>query len=300
MEYKRKYEDLKKYESKQNKNNKNRIDYISKISKIVECDWIALNDKKVLIEAYKILTDSNKEVVFHDQESFSKMTYYKIILKYIDYNVEYRIYLNTDYIWRRIINNQQIVEPAPAESVTTENPNKNQIMHKRPRNDTEKQLPKLKSKHRGVTWNKERRAWMAYIHDGIKQKHIGYYDNEDSAAEAVKNAYCDIGPIVKRPNNFGNGPFQAETATATAQMITPSPTNWKNPDGRQVKIGYAMQFAPHTQDSSSQMFSPPKFISNDVTQLKKIYEKLYEKSPPNRFTNDIEWLKKHINLKTKK
>ena len=41
---------------------------------------------------------------------------------------------------------------------------------------------------RGVTWNKKRKKWVAFITHNNQSKHLGYFENKESAAQARKNA----------------------------------------------------------------------------------------------------------------
>ena len=43
------------------------------------------------------------------------------------------------------------------------------------------------SMHKGVSWNKNSKKWRAYIFIDKKEKHLGYFINEQQAINAVKN-----------------------------------------------------------------------------------------------------------------
>ncbi len=44
------------------------------------------------------------------------------------------------------------------------------------------------SGHKGVSWNKTRRKWSAYIKSGGKLSHLGYFSDKNDAADAYKEA----------------------------------------------------------------------------------------------------------------
>ena len=47
------------------------------------------------------------------------------------------------------------------------------------------------SKYKGVTWNKKSNKWRSNIQLGNKNKHLGYFANEDDAAKAYNQAVLD-------------------------------------------------------------------------------------------------------------
>lgn len=49
-----------------------------------------------------------------------------------------------------------------------------------------------KSKYKGVYWFKRDSKWQAQLQVGDKKQHIGYFDNEEDAAEAYKRAASEI------------------------------------------------------------------------------------------------------------
>ena len=57
----------------------------------------------------------------------------------------------------------------------------------------EKKIPSNnKSGIKGVSWNKQRQAWKAYISINKKIKHLGYYTNLDDAQEARYKAEASL------------------------------------------------------------------------------------------------------------
>jgi len=48
------------------------------------------------------------------------------------------------------------------------------------------------SKYKGVCWDKKNNKWRARIKINGKQKHLGYFDNEEEACEAYKKKYEEI------------------------------------------------------------------------------------------------------------
>jgi len=52
--------------------------------------------------------------------------------------------------------------------------------------------PKITSKHRGVCWYKRTKKWVVQTKVNGKRVHVGYFDDEEKAAEAYKNAVQGI------------------------------------------------------------------------------------------------------------
>ena len=52
------------------------------------------------------------------------------------------------------------------------------------------------SKYPGVSWNKRENKWRSYIRIGDKQKHLGYFKDEDKAFQAYKNALSNLGEVL--------------------------------------------------------------------------------------------------------
>mgnify|MGYP002051578213 FL=1 len=52
------------------------------------------------------------------------------------------------------------------------------------------------------TWNESKRRWQAYYKDANgKRRHIGYFDDQESAAHAVNSAIRRAGLVGKRRTN---------------------------------------------------------------------------------------------------
>jgi len=52
--------------------------------------------------------------------------------------------------------------------------------------------PRITSKHRGVCWYKRTKKWVVQTKVNGKRVHVGYFDDEEKAAEAYKNAVQGI------------------------------------------------------------------------------------------------------------
>lgn len=52
--------------------------------------------------------------------------------------------------------------------------------------------PKITSKHRGVCWYKRTKKWVVQTKVNGKRVHVGYFDDEEKAAEAYKKAVQGI------------------------------------------------------------------------------------------------------------
>lgn len=53
-----------------------------------------------------------------------------------------------------------------------------------------------RSGHRGVCWDKALKRWKAYLRDGKRQHHLGYFDTAQEAAEMRKRAEASFrGPF---------------------------------------------------------------------------------------------------------
>ena len=77
------------------------------------------------------------------------------------------------------------------------NPSNNRIENLRRINNSQnlKNRNKFKncsSKFKGVSWHKSTNKWKAYISIAGKLKHLGYFTNEEEAAEAYKKKYNEI------------------------------------------------------------------------------------------------------------
>ena len=86
------------------------------------------------------------------------------------------------------------------------------------------------SRHRGVSWNKKKKRWEAQITINWKNRHIGYFADEDAAAAAYTTACQEIGrlprllnPKEKQKNKFWHDLIQN----------TLSSTKTRNARGRQ-------------------------------------------------------------------
>lgn len=64
------------------------------------------------------------------------------------------------------------------------------------------------SKYRGVSWNRRRDAWRAKITVDRRDIHLGFFEDEDAAAQAYRKA------SEKYHGTFGNAGPVASTATA--------------------------------------------------------------------------------------
>jgi hypothetical protein len=53
------------------------------------------------------------------------------------------------------------------------------------------------SKYRGVSWDKSRRKWLAYITVAGKHRRIGRFDSEDDAGEAARLARVELMPYAE-------------------------------------------------------------------------------------------------------
>jgi hypothetical protein len=54
------------------------------------------------------------------------------------------------------------------------------------------------SGHKGVTWNKDKKKWQAYIHHEGRRIHLGYFTDLEEAAKAYREA------AVKYHKEFAN------------------------------------------------------------------------------------------------
>ena len=61
-----------------------------------------------------------------------------------------------------------------------------------PRDNSRNLKKESSSKYIGVSWNKREQKWRAYIYIDGKQKHLGYYIDEDEAGLVSENAYENI------------------------------------------------------------------------------------------------------------
>jgi hypothetical protein len=57
------------------------------------------------------------------------------------------------------------------------------------------------SRYKGVSWNKDRRKWVAYIHVDGKSRQLGRYDEEAAAARAYDRAAKETWGEFARLNN---------------------------------------------------------------------------------------------------
>lgn len=63
---------------------------------------------------------------------------------------------------------------------------------KKPAKPVDPNEPKITSKHRGVCWYKRTKKWVVQTKINGKRVHVGYFDNEEKAAEAYKTAVQSI------------------------------------------------------------------------------------------------------------
>ena len=63
---------------------------------------------------------------------------------------------------------------------------------KKPAKPEDPNEPRITSKHRGVCWYKRTKKWVVQTKVNGKRVHVGYFDDEEKAAEAYKNAVQNI------------------------------------------------------------------------------------------------------------
>ena len=63
---------------------------------------------------------------------------------------------------------------------------------KKPSKPVDPNEPKITSRHRGVCWYKRTKKWVVQTKVNGKRVHVGYFDDEEKAAEAYKNAVQGI------------------------------------------------------------------------------------------------------------
>lgn len=63
---------------------------------------------------------------------------------------------------------------------------------KKPAKPVDPNEPKITSKHRGVCWYKRTKKWVVQTKINGKRVHVGYFDDEEKAAEAYKSAVQSI------------------------------------------------------------------------------------------------------------
>jgi hypothetical protein len=63
---------------------------------------------------------------------------------------------------------------------------------RKPPKEEDPDEPKITSKHRGVCWYKRTKKWVVQTKVNGKRVHVGYFDDEEKAAEAYRNAVQGI------------------------------------------------------------------------------------------------------------
>ncbi len=61
---------------------------------------------------------------------------------------------------------------------------------------------KATSRHKGVSWNKRERKWIARIGHNKQRMYLGYFNNEDEAARAYNEKVTELFGEFARPNNI--------------------------------------------------------------------------------------------------
>lgn len=87
--------------------------------------------------------------------------------------------------------------PTPSDGREGDHKNRNRLDNRRsnlrivPQSGNRQNRPSVSgstSRYRGVYWNREMKRWRASVRTGGQLHHIGYFDNEEDAARAAREA----------------------------------------------------------------------------------------------------------------